>query len=137
MEGLGISDAAFYRTHYRLSFILDFKARAPAMGIPQVWTATAPFDTGAVCAAVQSTLGADSQPLASWLADPDSFGLASSFDTTQRWWADRVNQERRAALESTALVRHAARLMSQSSPYAHAWLTVLSSRATRTTLNNT
>ena len=131
-----MSDPIVDRPHCRLSAVLSFGTKASSVGLPPEWASDAPPDAVAVCRAVQSCLGPASQPLAGWLADPASFGRASSLDTNQRWWADRVHQARRTFLERAVQVQDSARLFCQSSPFAHAWLLVMPSRALRTTLPN-
>ena len=119
LGGLGLKDPMRVAAPARVAGILGYVDRAAAFGYSQPLACPAP-DLSRRLTELQPWLGAQSEPLRSWLiggapkVEPDH--------TKQKWWSKQLYEAVREGLPRGASERDQCRLRLQGKPHSSAWL---------------
>ena len=133
LGGLGISDPYVVQPAARLAALATLELNGTrAVGVPASVLAHPSPDLQLKLQRLQAQLGPNMEPLATWVQDPQPLVSATQQHTTQKWWAEQVDEVRSQLVDTRGTVRDRVRRASQKGPVATAWLGALPSRTAQT-----
>ena len=138
LGGLGLKCPVLRRAGARVAAYIYFRSHAPsAVGTPLQAIVHLPTDLNPLLSELQVQLGPVFEPVAGWIAQPASLSQATDDHTSQKWWAEKVEEEALPRLVQQGSLRDRGRLSLQKHGFGSAWLAVHPSRAMHTLLPST
>jgi hypothetical protein len=120
LAGLGIKDPVVLQAPARMAGILSTHKRASDLQFPAE-ARVIPPDFPLVASKLKELIGAQLEPLATWVANAQPSDVEEEH-RRQDFWTDKVHQARKSQLQTCLPVRDRCRLRLQSMPHTTAWM---------------
>ena len=131
--GCGVRGASRIRPAARIAALATFyTGGAAAVGIPDWARAPRSEWLSPVLEDLRTTLGANFDPVTSWLGRIDLIGGASPDQRKQKWWSEALGKKTMIMLLDGASPRDQTRLLEQANGIGHAFMCVPPSRPLHT-----